>query len=487
MNDNSQIPQRKAKIVCTVGPETRQKPKAKELILAGMNVARLNFSHDVHEEHAKGIKNIRELSQELNKPVAILQDLQGPKIRTGLLKEKSVELKTGQEFTITTEDVEGDNTIVGTTYPNLAKDLNKGDLVLVDDGNMRLEVLESDDIKVKCKVLFGGTLKNNKGINVPFLKLSTPAISEKDKKDLAFGIQQNVDYVALSFVREAKDVVELRELIKSQTDRNIQIIAKIEKPQAMDNIDEILEVTDGIMVARGDLGIELQIDKVPAAQKTLIKKANQRNKMVITATQMLESMITNPIPTRAEASDVANAIFDGTDAVMLSGETANGAFPVETVETMSSIVCNAEAYLADNKSDFHKPELLEGAEFFRQIIADMACETANRTNAKAIVVISSTGSLPRRISKGRPNSPILALTASQDTLGTMSLFWGVSGIKEESISLDKLYNINELQQTVNKVLLESKLLEKGDTIVMASSTGLEYSDETNFVKIHVLK
>ncbi len=476
------LPKRKAKIICTIGPVSNSYEQIKKLALAGMDVARLNFSHSSHEEHAKVIDNIRRVSNEIGKPIGILQDLQGPKIRIGQVLNNQIELKDGQEFSITTEDVPPTETMVSTTYKDLAKDLSAGDNLLIDDGNIRFRVIESDGVKIRCTVTCGGVLKNKKGINVPDLKLSTKALTDKDIEDLMFGIANDVEYIALSFVREAKDVVELKALIREKAYKDIPIIAKIEKPQAVENIDEILAVTDGIMVARGDLGVEMQIEKMPVIQKMLIKKANEKGILVITATQMLESMIYNPGPTRAEATDVANAIFDGTDAVMLSGETASGKFPIETASMMSRIVEEAEA--SELYENTLKTIPFSCQNCFPQIIAEMASNAANRINAKAIISLTSGGTIVKRISKCRPKCSIISLSPFLKTQQLTSLYWGVFPVLITEQDVEEINRLSNVTQVLDERILETGVLEKGDKAVVTFGSPMRIMGETNLMKLY---
>ncbi|HEY9885798.1 MAG TPA: pyruvate kinase [Vampirovibrionales bacterium] len=481
---------RKAKIICTIGPASRNAETIRGLILAGMDVARLNFSHATFEDHQLSMKLVREISAEIGKPVAILQDLQGPKIRTGKLKDGPIILENGQKFTITTEDVESTKDLVSTTYKDLAKDLNKGHTLLIDDGLLKLEVLSSDGVKLVCEVIHGGVLKDNKGINIPDVNLTAPALTEKDKRDLQFGLECDVDYIALSFVRQASDVREIKDII-AKAGKDTPVIAKIEKPQALPNIEEILDVTDAIMVARGDLGVELSPEKVPVVQKRLIKKANEKGVLVITATQMLESMSNNPCPTRAEASDVANAIFDNTDAVMLSGETASGKFPVETVKIMSSIIVEAESALSYPRkisSDLQEEAAFQHKDpkgFVPGVIAKMACEAAREVDSSAVVVFTSSGVAAQRVSKCRSNCRIIALSPYPKIQRKMALFWAV----QSAIIVDELNNVETMEDLVEKVddiLLNSGKFSEGETVIVTAGTPCAVSGTTNFMKIHTL-
>lgn len=484
------VANRKTKIICTIGPASNTPEKIRSLILAGMDVARLNFSHGSYEDHVKVINLIREVSADVGKPVAILQDLQGPKIRTSKLKNGPLTLTPGQKFIITTEKIENTDSMVSTSYTDLAKDLGPGNTILIDDGLLELKVIESDGIKLICEVVHGGVLKDNKGINIPDVKLTAPALTEKDKEDLKIGLEYDVEYIALSFVREAADVLLLKDLIK-KANRNISVIAKIEKPQALNHIDEIMDVSDGVMVARGDLGVELTPEKVPVVQKRLIKRANEKGILVITATQMLESMIKNPCPTRAEASDVANAIFDNTDAVMLSGETASGNFPIEVVKIMARIIEESEkeiTYPRTNYSDLEDEPAArprECAGYFPQTLSLLSCIGAREIDAKAVVVFTSSGTTAKRISKCRSNCRILALSPYPRIQREMALYWGVQPviIQEE---LNEVDNVEEAIGKVDELLIQTGLFKKGDSLVVAAGSPRAVTGSTNIIKLHVL-
>jgi pyruvate kinase len=481
---------RKTKIICTIGPATNTPEMIRNLILAGMDVARLNFSHGTYEDHIKVVKIIREVSADIGKPVAILQDLQGPKIRIGKLKTGPIMLHPGQIFTITTEQIDSTESMAPTTYTSLAKDLGAGNTILIDDGLLQLKVLDSDGVKLRCEVIHGGLLKDNKGINIPDVKLTTPALTKKDIEDLQVGIDCDVEYIALSFVREAADVIQLKELIK-RANRDIPVIAKIEKPQALNNIDEIMDVSDGIMVARGDLGVELTPEKVPVVQKRLIKHANEKGILVITATQMLESMINNPCPTRAEASDVANAIFDNTDAVMLSGETASGKFPIEVVSIMSRIIDESEKAISYPRnistSDLDDTPFTpkDPPGFVPQVISQLSCTAAKEVNAKTIVVFTSSGATARRISKCRSNCRILALSPYPRVQREMGLYWGVQSAIVNN-ELDKVETVEQVLDKVDELLLGTNLFKIGDTVIVTAGSPCPVSGTTNLMKIHTI-
>jgi pyruvate kinase len=417
---------RRTKIVCTIGPASNTDDKIAALIAAGMNVARLNFSHGTHSEHASVIAAIRRVSRRLSKPISILQDLQGPKIRTGTLAGgEAVLLRDQAPFTITTREVEGTADEVSTTYDGLPGDVHRGDRLLLDDGRMELAVEGVVGEDVHTRVVHGGMLKEHKGINLPGVMVNIPSLTEKDREDLEFGVAQGVDYVAMSFVRRPEDLANLKRALVEidPAAAKLPVIAKLEKPAALDNLDAILQVADGVMVARGDLGVELSPQEVPTAQKRIIQAANRERKFVITATQMLESMISNPIPTRAEASDVANAIYDGSDAVMLSGETATGEYPIEAVRMMASIIKEAEAHI-DEWGRWHGAT--ESTSDDSVALARAARELAHDRDVTAVAIFTLTGRNARIISKARPHVPILAFTPDSKTYQRLPLLWGVT-------------------------------------------------------------
>ncbi len=471
---------RRTKIVATIGPASDSPEQIEKLILAGMNVARLNFSHGSHEEHARRIALIRETASRLGRPVAILQDLQGPKIRTGTLVDgKPVLLRPGERFTITTQELVGTAEKVSTTYKALPGDVRPGDRILLSDGLIELRVISSTADEVETEVVYGGDLRQKQGINLPGVQVSAPAVTEKDAIDLVFGLEQDVDYVAISFVRRAADVADVKERI-SKAGKATPVIAKIEKPEALTEIDGILDACDGIMVARGDLGVEVPAEQVPITQKMLISAANACGKPVITATQMLESMIYNPRPTRAEASDVANAILDGTDAVMLSGETANGVFPIEAVQTMARIAEAAEVsydlYHASmdmgNKSD------VRNMRDFANSISSASAAIVNSLDVRYIVAFTLSGSTARLVSRQRPRVPILAFTPAEDVYRRMALIWGV--IPVISPFMDRL---DDLSEYVTTRLFNANLAVPGDLVVMTGGHPLQARGATNFVKV----
>src|SRR5215213_5054174 len=430
--------QRRAKIVATIGPSTDTEESLEALLAAGVDVVRLNFSHGTHEQHARRLAMVRSIADRLRRPIAVMLDLQGPKIRTGTLAGgKPVTLNRGQSFAITTADVEGTAERVSTTYPALPSDCRVGDTVLVDDGRIKLIVTQTEPSEVTFQVVDGGVLKEHKGINLPGVAVSAPALSEKDEEDLAFGLQQGVDLVALSFVRSAADM-HLARAFMSQHGKPVPLIAKLEKPQAIDHLDEILAASDGVMVARGDLGVEMATEDVPPIQKTIIRKANRRGIPVITATQMLESMIEEAVPTRAEASDVANSIWDGTDAVMLSGETAVGKHPVESVEMMHRIVVRAEESVPRQPDD---DRIRPG---HAQAICRAATGLAEDLDVAAIAAFTRTGRTGQLLSIQRPEVPVYVFTTDASVYRRLALWWGVTPILEQ-FSTDSDGMIREIE------------------------------------------
>jgi pyruvate kinase len=465
----------KTKIVATIGPASDTKSMLKRLIAAGMNVARLNFSHGSYETHGTVIGHLRSLSRTLNIPVSILIDLQGPKIRTGKLKSgEPVFLKTGDTVSITTKNISGTAESIATTYPYLPKDVKTGDTILLDDGLITLQALSKTGDTVQCLIINGGILKEHKGINLPGVTISAPSMTAKDERDVNFGLKNNVDYFALSFVRSAEDLLKIKRIIKRQGG-DTPVIAKIEKPEAVENINEILEAADGVMVARGDLGVEMRPEYVPTIQKQIILAANHANKPVITATQMLETMCTNPIPTRAEASDVANAIFDGTGAVMLSGETASGSYPVESVAMMAKIAANAE------QSPFMKYRLQYPKHKDNpvpQAIAQSTVNICHEVNAKGVLIFSVSGSTAKLISRDRPGKPVYAFTPSLKIYHRLALIWGITPLY--------LPNIDDVQRLIKageNILIQKKFVQDGDLLVIAVGLGFK-EGSTNVIKIH---
>jgi pyruvate kinase len=466
---------RRAKIVCTLGPASKEPAFIGHLIDEGMNVARINFSHGDYEDHAAVIAAVRRESEKRGRPVAILQDLQGPKIRVGRFKNGAIDLEPGADLVITTREVQGDETIVSTTYKGLPNDVKSGDTLLLDDGLLQLEVMAVEGTDVHTRVLVGGPLKNNKGINLPGVKVSAPALTEKDRKDLEFGQKIGVDFLALSFVRSPEDVLEAVKLA-TRGDRRTPIIAKIEKPEAVERLAEIVEVADGIMVARGDLGVEIGPEKVPLIQKRCIELTNEQGKIVITATQMLESMISNPRPTRAEASDVANAILDGTDAVMLSGETASGKYPLLAVRTMARIIEEIETSQRYHSlfDDTHLP-----FQHSANAIAKAAVVASRQLEAKAVVAVTESGGVARLISDYRPRAPIVALTSRTEVYNRLALYWGV-----EPLLVTPAKDFGGMCATVERSLLERKVAKSGDLVVITVAVPFGSGQSANTLHIH---
>ncbi|HLZ13500.1 MAG TPA: pyruvate kinase [Candidatus Acidoferrum sp.] len=467
---------RHSKIVCTIGPASSSPRVIRKLLEAGMDVARLNFSHGTHDEHAKNIGALRAAAAAMRKTIAILADLQGPKIRTGALAGGGpVRLRAGQEFTITTAKVLGDTTRVSTVFEPLPREVKKGDRILLSDGLIELRVKQVGRAEIICGVVNGGSLGENKGINLPGVKLRVPALTPKDKADLKFALSAGADYIAVSFVRRPEDVVLAKQLIR-KAKKETPVIAKLEKPEAIENLEAILRVADGVMVARGDLGVEMSPEQVPVMQKQIIQRAREFRRPVITATQMLESMTENPRPTRAEASDVANAIFDGSDAVMLSAETASGKYPVEAVSMMARIIESAEGSI----KEFPRPvpqEKLKVAE----TVAELVCHASRELHMKLIVVFTHSGFTARLISRYRPQVPIIALTPEVATLRRMALIWGVLPLE----SRDQ-HRIDTLAETTEKKLLRERLARKGDVIGIIAGTPMGVRGTTNFMKFHVI-
>lgn len=473
---------RRTKIVCTIGPATNSEERLEALMRAGMNVARLNFSHGVQQDHALAIERIRAISTRLGYPISILQDLQGPKIRVGSLKDgQPVKLVDGATLTITTRDIAGTSEIIPTTYKLLPQDVKPDDRILLDDGLMELRVLSSNETDVQSVVVHGGMLKEHKGINLPGVTVSSPALTEKDRDDLRFGILHGVDYVALSFVRRPEDILDARQYIQQvqvepgqgSNQVPIPIIAKLEKPEAVAHLEEILSVVDGVMVARGDLGVEMAPEKVPPIQKRVIARCNDLGLPVITATQMLESMVTNPRPTRAEVNDVFNAILDGTDAVMLSAETASGNYPIEAVQMMVRIALETEA----GDSTARQPQCQRLTQ--EHAVSHAARALSEEASVKAIVVFTRSGTSARLISKDRPRRSILAYTPSERVYRQLALWWGVWPHRIEMQG-----STEALIEAVCQRLLEDHLVLTGEHVVIMGSLPVASRARTNFVKLH---
>ncbi|HHY72742.1 MAG TPA: pyruvate kinase [Bacillus bacterium] len=470
---------RKTKIVCTIGPASESVDILMELMKAGMNVARLNFSHGNYEEHGERIKNIREAAKRLQKDIAILLDTKGPEIRTHTMTGGEIHLNVGNEVTVSMTEVVGTEEKFSISYPGLIDDVEVGSKILLDDGLIELEVLHKGNNEIRTKILNSGILKNRKGVNVPNVVINLPAMTEKDAQDILFGIEQNVDFIAASFVRKAQDVLAIRKLLEKNNGTTIRIIPKIENQQGVENIDEILEVSDGMMVARGDLGVEIPAEDVPLVQKMLIKKCNTAGKPVITATQMLDSMQRNPRPTRAEASDVANAIFDGTDAIMLSGETAAGTYPVEAVQTMDRIASKAETALSYLELLTNRRK--ESEVTITDAISQSVAHTALNLNVKAIITPTESGSTAQSISKYRPKAPIIAVTPSNKISRKLALVWGVfTKVGKSSETTDEMLD-NAVQDA-----LETGLVSHGDLVVLTAGVPIGTPGTTNLMKVHII-
>ena len=471
---------KKTKIICTIGPTTDNKEIIKELIKNGMNAARLNFSHGSHEEHKNRIDMIKAARKELKRNVAIVLDTKGPEIRTHKFAQNPVELKEGTEFVIYCgEEILGDETKCSVTYAGLHEDVEQNDIILINDGLVALEVTSIDKNKIHTIVKNTGIIGDNKGVNVPNVAINLPSLTQKDVSDLKFGIENGVDFIAASFIRKASDVLDIRKVLSRNNGDDIQIFSKIENRQGVNNIDEIIKFSDGIMIARGDLGVEIPAEEVPIVQKMIIEKCNLIGKPVITATQMLDSMIRNPRPTRAEASDVANAIFDGTDAIMLSGETANGKYPVEVVKTMAQIAITSEQHInyetALNRGrNSHIPNVSNA-------ISLATCTTAKELNAAAIITATQSGHTTKQVSKYRPKCPIIAVTPYEKVARSLALNWGVYAIKTEKID-----STDELLDKCAEVTLNKGYVKKGDLVVMAAGIPANYVGSTNMMKVHII-
>nr|WP_206172988.1 pyruvate kinase [Acidilutibacter cellobiosedens] len=471
---------KKTKIVCTIGPSSEKEEVLRELIINGMNVARLNFSHGSHEEHQKRIVTIKKLREELDLPIGIMLDTKGPEIRIKEFEDGVCELEEGHEFILTSRDVPGNKNIVGISYAELPKDVKRKDTILIDDGLIELEVEDIIDGKdIKCVVKNGGTLSNHKGVNVPGVKTNLPVLTDEDIKDIKFGIKNEVDFIAASFIKKGKDVIEIRKILEQNGNNNIEIISKIESREAVENIDEIINVSDGIMVARGDLGVEIPTEEIPLIQKSIIRKCNLVGKPVITATQMLDSMIRNPRPTRAEATDVANAILDGTDAIMLSGETASGKYPIAAVKTMRRIAERIESSL-DYRQLF-KVKSMRNEITSTNAISRATCATAEDLGASAIITATSSGYTARAVSKFRPKAPIIAATPSEKIMRKLSLIWGVYPVLSlRSVSTDEVIDLSI------HCALKKGYIKEGDLIIITAGIPAGVPGSTNLIKVHTV-
>lgn len=466
---------RRTKIVCTIGPASSSPEILEKLIKAGMNVARLNFSHGSYDEHLEKINLIRSISEKLGKTVGILQDLPGPKIRIGKVANPPANLVAGQQFIFTSRDVEGNNEIVNLPFPNLIKQIKRNQMIYVDDAKLEFKVMSTTNTDIVTKVVIGGELGSRKGFTVPGADYDVPGVTEKDKEDLRFGLNNGVDWVASSFVRSADDIKPLRKVMR-EVGRRVPVIAKIERPEAVRNIVSIIEEYDAIMVARGDLGIELPIDEVPIIQKNIIRHCNRAGKPVITATQMLDSMINNSRPTRAEVTDVANAILDGTDATMLSGETAMGQFPVETVKMMDKIAIRAEMSL--NFKDICMQNMEHTTNDVTEAIGDAAARLAIDLNVSAIITCTFSGTTARLVSKSRPQAQIIAAASNDETTRRLTLSWGV-----KPIFVEMAKDIDSLIQNAVEAATDNKLLKKGETVLMIAGVPVGVPGNTSLIRV----
>jgi len=466
---------RRAKIVATLGPATSSYENLRAIIEAGVNVARMNLSHGSYDVHEEVYANVRRAADDAGQPVAVLVDLQGPKIRLGKFADGPHDLAVGDIFTITTEDVLGTKELVGTTFKGLPQDVNPGDFLLIDDGKVKVKVLDTDGVRVRTEVIVAGPVSNNKGINLPGVAVNVPALSEKDEADLRWGLALGADYIALSFVRDARDITRVHEIM-AEEGRKVPVIAKIEKPQAVDALEEIIDAFDGIMVARGDLAVELPLEAVPVVQKRAVELCRRMAKPVIVATQMLESMTHSPVPTRAEASDVANAVLDGADAVMLSGETSVGEYPVVTVQTMARIIESTEEHGLERIAPLGtKPRTQGGA------ITLAAAEVAAFVEAKYVCVFTESGDSARRMSRLRFPIPMKAFTPEESIRRRMNLTWGI-----ESFIVDRVTHTDAMYAQVDTVLIENKLASIGDRVVVISGSPPGIPGSTNDLRVHVV-
>lgn len=472
---------RKTKIIATIGPASSSPEMVKKLIETGMNAVRINFSHGDHESHGVTIDTVKKVREELGMPIPLILDTKGPEIRTKLLETEPVELKKGNKFILTTDDIIGTEEKVSVTYADFAKDLSIGSTVLIDDGLIELKVLEIKGNDVICEIINSGMLGSRKGINLPNVSINLPALTEKDIDDIKFGIKKGFDYIAASFIRSAEDVKQIRKVLEENNGSDIKIISKIENREGVDNLDAILEVTDGIMVARGDLGVEIPFEEVPLIQKEMIAKCNAKGKLVVTATQMLESMVYNPRPTRAEVSDVANAILDGTDVIMLSGESAKGKFPVEAVNTMVRIAKKVESSF-NYAEDFHSKKM-NPCTNITDAVSHATCTNANDLNASCIVAVSKTGFTVKEVAKYKPASIILGLTADERVLRQLNLVWGC---------YPSLVDINEITkgdffENTAKIAKDKGFAKSSDIIVTVAGTPIGETGSTNTLKSHIIK
>ena len=469
---------RKTKIICTLGPSTDKDGVLRELVANGMNVARFNFSHGSHEEHKGRLDNLKAIRTELGKPVAALLDTKGPEIRLKEFKNGVEMLEAGQTFTLTTREVEGTKEICSITYKDLPQDVHEGGTIMLDDGLIKLRITNVTDTDITCEVLNSGKIKNKKGVNVPGVHLSMPYLSQRDRDDIIFGVQQGFDFIAASFVRTAQDVYDIRNLL-NEYDSNIRIIAKIENREGVNNIDSILSAADAVMVARGDLGVEIDFTELPGIQKSVIDRSFSFGKPIVTATQMLDSMMVNPRPTRAEISDVANAIYDGTSAIMLSGETAAGAYPVEALKTMSAI-----AERTENEVHYRDNRLVDasnGQISVSDATAHAACLTAKDVNASAIVTVSESGNTARLLSKYRPAQPIIACVMNEQVQRQLAISWGIT-----PLMMPLAHSTDELIEMSTNLAKENGYLHDGELAVVTAGVPVGVSGTTNMIKIHMI-
>ncbi len=473
---------KRTKIVATIGPASQDEETIREMIRNGMNVARINFSHGDHAAHGENIDRVRRVAEQERAVVAILCDIQGPKIRIGKVANEPLILKQGDKVTFTLDNVPGENGIISLPHPEFVRDLKVGTQLLLDDGNLEMVVVQTTARGVVCEAVVSGLLSSRKGVSAPKAKLSLSAITEKDRDDIEFALKKQTDYLAMSFVRTQEDIRELRWLMR-HLGGDVAVIAKIEKHEALENIESIIEISDGIMVARGDLGVETPAEEVPFHQKRIIKLCNDAGKPVITATQMLNSMVDNPRPTRAEASDVYNAILDGTDAVMLSNETAAGSYPVNAVETMARIAIIAEQSIWNRRKDIRQiyTPNAEGREAISDAISQSTCQVAEALNSKAIVTSTLTGYTTRRVAKERPRTPILCVTPNEVTYRRMALVWGVI-----PLLIPMFKTIDEMIETVVKAAEDANLVQRGDSLVLIAGVPFGIGGQTNFLKIHTV-
>jgi pyruvate kinase len=470
---------KKTKIVATIGPASESEEMLRELFKQGVNVCRMNFSHGDHAEHKVRMDRVKKVREEMGLPIAIMLDTKGPEIRLGDFKDGVVEIQQGQEFSLTTRDILGDETIISVTYKDMPRDVQVGGIILIDDGLVEFRIKEITDTDIIMEALNGGTLKNHKGVNVPNVNINLPALTEKDISDIKFGIENEVDFIAASFVRKASDVNDIRRILEENGGLNIDIISKIENQQGLDNIAEIIHVSDGIMVARGDLGVEVPTEEIPLIQKDLIRMCNKAGKPVITATQMLDSMIRNPRPTRAEVTDVANAIIDGSSAVMLSGETAAGKYPLEAVRTMYNIAINTENSL--DYKEMLKVRSIDNDITTTNAISKATVNTASDLGAKAIITATSSGYTSKAISKFKPRAPIIAATTKKSVVRKMALEWGVYPVlAPESKSTDEVIELSI------KSSLDAGYVDEGDLVVITAGIPVGLAGTTNMIKVHTI-